>query len=362
MALKSRRPIPIRFARSRYPARLTCRAYNTRENFPALAMRIPFLDGFLASMLIAIVIALLAPQLGASGGLLHLDTVTMIGVSLVFFLSGAGLSTDKLKAGAANWRLHLFVQLFTFAVFPIVGLGIIAIVGRWLPSELTLGFFYLCALPSTVSSSIAMTAMARGNIAGAVFNATLSSLIGMVLTPLYISLWMQAASGGAPLLDQLIKIGEQLLLPFIVGHLMRRWIGDWIARHKASTSKVDRAVIVLIVFNSFCDATAAGVWTRYGMTPLLATAALTGALLAFVLWLTHLVATRFRFGVEDEIAAVFCGSKKSLAAGAPMATLIFGAGGSLGLIMLPIMIYHQLQLIVCSVIARRYAQRSDAAN
>ncbi|WP_028080932.1 bile acid:sodium symporter family protein [Solimonas soli] len=325
-------------------------------------MRIPFLDGFLASMLTAIVIALFAPQLGASGGLLHLDRVTMVGVALVFLLSGAGLAPDKLKAGAANWRLHLFVQLFTFAVFPLVGLAVLALVGRWLPRELALGFFYLCALPSTVSSSIAMTAMARGNIAGAVFNATLSSLIGMVLTPLYISLWLQAASQGAPLVDQLIKIGEQLLLPFIVGQLLRPWLGDWIARHKPVTGKVDRGVIVLIVFNSFCDATAAGVWTRYGATPLLATAALTGGLLAFVLWLTHIVAKRFAFNTEDEIAAVFCGSKKSLAAGAPMATLIFGSsGGALGLIMLPIMIYHQLQLIVCSVIARRYANRPDGA-
>ncbi|MGH8444746.1 MAG: bile acid:sodium symporter family protein [Solimonas sp.] len=321
-------------------------------------MRIPFLDGFLASMLIAITIAALAPQLGVSGGLLHLDRVTMVGVAIVFLLSGAGLSTDKLKAGAANWRLHLFVQLFTFAVFPLVGLLVTAVAGRWLPHELTIGFFYLCVLPSTVSSSIAMTAMARGNVAGAVFNATLSSLIGMLLTPLYISLWMQAASQGAPLLEQLLKIGEQLLLPFIVGQLLRPWIGAWIGRNKPITGKVDRAVIVLIVFNSFSDATAAGVWTRYGVVPLLATAAMTGGLLAFVLWLTHLVARRFGFNVEDEIAAVFCGSKKSLAAGAPMAALIFGgSGGALGLIMLPIMIYHQLQLIVCSVIARRYAQR-----
>ncbi|NGY05547.1 bile acid:sodium symporter family protein [Solimonas terrae] len=320
-------------------------------------MRIPFLDGFLASMLIAIAIALLMPQLGASGGVLHLDTLTHIGVALVFLLSGAGLSTERLKAGAANWRLHLFVQLSTFAVFPLVGLLVNLSVGHWLPRELMLGFFYLCALPSTVSSSIAMTAMARGNIAGAVFNATLSSLIGMLLTPLYVSLFLSAASHGAPLLDQFIKIGEQLLLPFVVGQCLRPWIGDWITRNKPHVGLVDRAVIVMIVFNSFCDATRAGVWTQYGAGPLLITALLTGALLAFVLTLTHFIATRLRFAVDDEIAAVFCGSKKSLAAGAPMAALIFGSGGALGLIMLPIMIYHQLQLITCSVIARRYARR-----
>lgn len=325
-------------------------------------MRIPSLDGFLASMLGAIVLALLAPRLGASGGLLHLDRVTAIGVALVFLLSGAGLSTERLKAGAANWRLHLFVQLFTFGLFPLVGLLVTFALGRVLPHELVLGYFYLCALPSTVSSSIAMTALARGNVAGAVFNATLSSLIGMVLTPLYVSLFLSAASHGAPLAEQFLKIGEQLLLPFVTGQFLRRWIGEWIAEHKPATGKVDRAVIVLIVFNSFCDATAAGVWTRYGAAPLLVTALLTGGLLAFVLTLTHFAATRLRFVVEDEIAAVFCGSKKSLAAGAPMAALIFGSGGALGLIMLPVMVYHQLQLIVCSVIARRYAQRPDGAS
>lgn len=325
-------------------------------------MKIPFLDGFLGAMLVAVAIALLMPQLGASGGVLHLDMLTHIGVALVFLLSGAGLSTEKLKAGAANWRLHLFVQLFTFAMFPLLGLLVSVSVGRWLPQELMVGFFYLCVLPSTVSSSIAMTAMARGNVAGAVFNATLSSLIGMVLTPLYVGLYLSAGHHGVPLLEQFIKIGEQLLLPFVVGQCLRHWIGDWITRNKPRVGLVDRAVIVLIVFNSFCDATAAGVWTRFGATPLLITALLTGALLAAILMATTFVATRLRFTVDDEIAAVFCGSKKSLAAGAPMAALIFGSGGTLGLIMLPIMIYHQLQLIVCSVIARRYAARPDAAH
>lgn len=321
--------------------------------------RIPFLDGFLAAMLLATVTALVYPPLGASGGWLHLEHVTNFGVAIVFLLSGAGLSRANLKAGAANWRLHLFVQSFTFIVFPLLGLLAALGLGRWLPPELLLGFFYLCALPSTVSSSIAMTSMARGNVAGAIFNATLSSLIGMVLTPLYISLWLHAAKQGTPLLDQFIKIGEQLLLPFLLGQLLRPWLADWIARHKHITSKVDRGVILLIVFNSFCDASAAQVWTRNGVAPLLITMALTGLLLALVLKLTHLVARRFAFNTEDEIAAVFCGSKKSLASGAPMAALIFAgsAGGTLGLIMLPIMLYHQLQLIVCSVIAKRYAQR-----
>lgn len=323
-------------------------------------MRIAFLDGFLAAMLAAIALALLAPQLGASGGVLQLDRITTIGVSLVFLLSGAGLSPANLRAGAANWRLHLFVQGSTFLLFPLIGLLVAYLAKDHLPQELLIGFFYLCVLPSTVSSSIALTALARGNVAGAVFNATLSSLLGMIATPLLIGLWLHAASGGLPLQDQFLKIAQQLLLPFALGQLLRPWIGGWIARHKARLAYVDRTVIVLIVFNSFCDSTLAGAWSRHGVVPLLQTTAMTAALLAVVLGLTTWLARRLRFAKQDEIAAVFCGSKKSLAMGAPMAALIFGSGADLGLIVLPIMLYHQMQLIVCSVLARRYAARTVA--
>lgn len=324
-------------------------------------MRVPFVDGFLLAMLLAIGLAVLAPQLGASGGVLHLDTATAWGVALVFLLSGAGLAPARLRAGAANWRLHLFVQLSTFALFPLLGAVTALTLAPLLPHDLLLGFFYLCVLPSTVSSSIALTAVARGNLAGAVFNATLSSLIGMLLTPLFISLWLQAAQHAVPLTEQFLKIAQQLLLPFAVGQLLRPLFGDWLAQHKTASGRIDRGVIVLIVFHSFCDATLAGVWTRYGATPLLLTVLLTAVLLALVLSLTTIVARRLRFSIEDEIAAVFCGSKKSLAVGAPMAALIFAgsaASGTLGLIMLPILVYHQLQLIVCAVLARRYAQRN----
>jgi len=319
-------------------------------------MRIP-VDGFLLSMIIAIIVALIVPQLGVSGGFLHLDWVTTVGVGLIFLFSGASLHFDKLKAGAANWRLHLFVQLFTFAVFPIIGIIVSVLFKSVLPQPLLIGFFYLCALPSTVSSSIALTTLARGNVVGAVFNATASSLLGMVLTPLFISLWLQTSGPDTSLLDQLIKIGEQLLLPFAVGQLLRPWIGAWVTRNKKTIGLFDRGVIVLIIFNSFCNATAAGIWSDYGLPPLVIAAVMAGLLLVVVLSLTRFTAKALGFSTEDEITAMFCGSKKSLAMGAPMAALIFGSNETLGLIMLPIMIYHPVQLIICSVIAKRYAAR-----
>ena len=326
-------------------------------------MRLPFIDGFMLAMLGAIALALLAPQYGLDSGPLHLDAITTWGVALVFFLSGIGLSPAKLRAGAANWRLHLFVQLSCFALFPLIGLVAVLSLAKVLPRDLLIGFFYLCVLPSTVSTSIAMTALARGNLAGAIFNATLSSLLGIVLTPLFISLWLQTAGGEVSPLAQLGKLTQQLLLPFALGQLLRPLIGDRLARYKSITTKIDRSVIVLIVYHSFCEATAAGVWTRYGAQPLLLTIVLTGALLVLVLTTTRSAARALRFNTEDEIAAVFCGSKKSLAVGAPMAALIFGAsGGALGLIMLPLIVYHQLQLVVCSTIAQRYAARSSDKN
>jgi sodium/bile acid cotransporter 7 len=322
-------------------------------NVPRIAMP----DGFVIAMLAAVIVAALAPSIGASGGPLHLGTVTAIGIALVFFLNGAALSPQNLKAGAANWRLHLTIQLSTFVLFPMIGLAVAFTTKAWFARDLLTGLIYLCALSSTISTSIAMTALARGNVAGAIFNATLSSLLGMLITPLVMSVWLKTSGESMPLADQFLKILRQLFLPFVTGQLLRPWVGGWITRHKPVTGKLDRFVILLIVYNSFCDSTLAGLWTDHGWVVLVETFVLTSGLLAIVLSATTGIARRLGFSIEDEIAAVFCGSKKSLATGIPMAKLLFGAGSSLGLIVLPLMFYHQLQLVVCTVLAQRYAGR-----
>lgn len=319
--------------------------------------RITMPDGFVIAMLAAVAVAAIAPTVGSSDGPLHLGTVTAVGIALVFFLNGAALSPQNLKAGATNWRLHVMVQLSTYALFPLIGVSVALASNGLLARDLLTGLVYLCALSSTISTSIAMTAMARGNVAGAIFNATLSSLLGMVVTPLVMNVWLQTSGDSLPLAEQLFKILRQLLLPFLVGQLSRPLIGAWIARHKPITGKLDRLVILLIVYNSFCDSTLAGLWTEHGWLALGQTFVLTAILLGVVLSLTTWIARRLRFTVEDEIAAVFCGSKKSLATGIPMAKLLFGSGSSLGLIVLPLMFYHQLQLVVCTFLAQRYAAR-----
>lgn len=325
----------------------------------SLLGRLP-LDGFLASMIAAVALASLFPGLGVSGGALHLDVVTELGVSLVFFFAGAGLSFANLAAGVTNWRLHLLVQLSTFALFPLIGYGFVMAGADFFPRDLLSGFFFLCALPSTISTAIAMTQLARGNVAGAIFNATLSSLLGMVLTPLLVNLYMHTGGDGSggSMVEQFAKIAEQLFLPLVLGQIARRWIAGWIARNKKLVTLSDRTVIVLIVFNAFADSAAAGIWSQYGWTTLAQTFALTAALLALALTVTTLVARRAGFSKEDEIAGVFCGSKKSLAVGVPMAKLLLG-DVPLGMIVLPLMIYHQLQLFVCTLMARRYASRPE---
>lgn len=319
-------------------------------------------DWFLLGMIGAVLLASLAPSLGRSGGLLHLDQVGDIGVFAIFFLHGMGLSTNSLLHGASRWRLHLLVQLCTFVVFPLWWAALRFTVGNWVPHDLLLGFFYLAVLPSTVSSSVAMTAMARGDVAAAVLNATLSTLLGVVLTPLLASLvFGSAANGNAMNLgDTMLKVARMLLLPFVLGQVLRPLVGTWFQKLKPVTTKVDRTVILLLVLCSFSDSVADGLWTHHGVSLLLMTAVGVTLFLFPLLWFTRRVAKAMGFTVEDEIVAVFCGSKKTLASGVPMARLLFGGNPSMGVLVLPIMFYHQLQLFVCSVLAKRYAERTGS--
>lgn len=315
-------------------------------------------DWFLIAMVGAVVLASIMPQWGRSEGVLHLGRVTDVGVFMLFFLHGMGLSTDSLKTGASRWKLHVLVQTSTYLLFPLWWAMLSVLLGRWVPHDLLMGFFYLAVLPSTVSSSVAMTALARGHVAAAVLNATLSTLLGVFLTPLLVSLVMQGQGHDLDVGHTMAKVAQMLLLPFVAGHLLRPLLLSWFTRIKPVTNIFDRAVIVLLVWSAFSDSVADGLWTRHG--PLLLAQAILGAalFLAPMLWITRRMARAMGFEVEDEIVAVFCGSKKTLASGMPMAKLLFGGSAAMGVLILPIMLYHQLQLFVCAVMARRYAARA----
>ena len=315
-------------------------------------------DWFLLGMIAATGLSWLAPDPGAAGGWLHPELLTKAGVALIFFLHGVALSFGAMRAGALNWRLHAVVQTFTFLIFPILGFGLNAALDGHVAPELKLGLFFLCALPSTVSSSVAMTESARGNVAGAVFNATLSSLIGIFLTPLWIAFVMKTSGQSVPLGPVILDLLRWLVLPLAVGQALHPWLGPFAMRHKSKIGLVDRGTILLLVYTSFCDSFKQGVWSGHATGQVVLVALVCAALFALVMVLTSTAARALAFSREDKVAAIFCGSKKTLASGVPMAKLIFGAHPGLGLILLPIMIYHPLQLIVCGVLAQRWGRET----
>jgi sodium/bile acid cotransporter 7 len=314
-------------------------------------------DWFLCGMFLATLMAYLFPQLGASGGGMHAGVVINAGVFVVFFMHGINLSGEQIRHGLRNNRLHAMVQGFTFIVFPLIWWVCDKLFGAYVSPTLMLGFFYLCALPSTISSSVALTGSAAGNVPAAILNASLSSVLGIFITPWLVSLVVGTGSGGIDLGKTLLDLCAMLLLPLVLGQLMRPLLGKFFARYKRYTNIVDKLVILLLVYAAFCNSMVSGMWQQQGESVLITAFIGTAILLAVILLLTTRAARAMHFNHGDEVAAVFCATKKSLAAGAPMAALIFGANPGLGLILLPIMIYHPLQLIVCSVIAEGYSHR-----
>ncbi len=314
------------------------------------------LDGFMIGLLAAVALACMIPDVLRTGGMIHLDDFTTYGVALVFLLYGLTLSPQKMREGVVNWRLHLLVQSASFLIFPLLGFLLVALIGPHIDSALALGFLYLCALPSTVSSSVAMTSIARGNVAGAIFNASLSSLLGVFITPLWINAYLHAHGGSMDLGPVILKIVLLVLLPIALGQALRPALARWIEAHLALAKFLDRTTILAIVANSFADSVSEGVWSAHGMSTVLLIAAVSIALFWFMFLIVGALCGILRFDRGDRIAAIFCGSKKSLASGVPMAKIMFGATPALGLIIAPIMLFHLLQLIMVSVIARRYAE------
>ena len=280
-----------------------------------------------------------------------------IGIVLLFFLHGAKLSRDAILSGLRNWKLHLAVLAVTFVAFPLFGLGLSAL--PFVTGPLAAGLLFLTLLPSTVQSSIAFTAIARGNVAAAVCSASFSNLLGILVTPALVALLMRTAGSAGISVEGVEKIVVQLLVPFVAGHLLRPWIGAWVTRRKAMLTIVDRGSILLVVYSAFGAAVVEGLWSRLSLGDLILIGLLCVALLAFVLALTFEVARLMKLPREDAIVLQFCGSKKSLASGVPMAGVLFPPA-QVGVILLPLMLFHQLQLVACAVIARRYAESAPS--
>jgi len=302
----------------------------------------------------------LASVLPASGQVADvLGNVTTFAIGLLFFLHGAKLSREAIVAGLLHWRLHLLVLASTFVMFPLMGLAIKPLALGLLTPDLYLGILFLCVLPSTVQSSIAFTAMARGNVAAAVCSASASNFLGIFLTPLLVGALIVQGAGDAGFgWPQVLSIVEQLLLPFLAGQLLRPWIGAFIDRHKPVLRYVDQGSILLVVYTAFSESVTEGLWQHVSGATLAALLGICALMLAIALGLATWTSRRLGFSKEDEITIVFCGSKKSLATGVPMAKVLF-APSALGMIILPVMLFHQIQLMVCAVLAQKWARRKE---
>ena len=313
-------------------------------------------DEFTIAMLSTVVLAFLLPCRGVSAGLF--EYLTGVAIALLFFLQGARLPRATITAGALHWRLHLVVFAVTFLLFPIVGLALRPLSGTLLTPPLYLGLLFLCTLPSTVQASVAFTSIAGGNVAAALCSASTSSILGMFLTPLLAGLALKTSGGFS--LNALRPLAAEMFLPFIAGQLLQPWIGTWVQHRRKALGGVDRGSVLLVVYTVFSGATLSGIWHQLAFGPLITLFVVAGTMLGLMLAITALAARRLGFSREDEIANRVLGSKTSLVPGIPMANVLF-AGQALGLIVLPLMIFHQVQLMACAALARHYASASMPA-
>jgi sodium/bile acid cotransporter 7 len=313
-------------------------------------------DPYIVFMVLTVGIAALEPARGRGAPIAN--AAADAGIVFLFFLYGARLSPSAAWKGLRHWRLHLTVLLSTFAVFPALGLLLGATAPTALPPALSTGVLFLCVLPSTVQSSIAFTSIARGNVPAALCAASASNILGVFLTPALAG-WLLHTHGAQLSFGVFRDIMLQLLAPFLAGQLLRHWIGDWVAQHKMVLGFADRGSILIIIYVAFSKGMNDHVWRQIAPEDLIVLMLILAGLLTLVLVITGAFARRvLRLGIEDEIVVQFCGSKKSLASGLPIASVLF-AGPQLGLIVLPLMLFHQLQLVVCAVLARRYAARPE---
>lgn len=309
-------------------------------------------DRFTTGLIISVGAGLLLPCTGIWGEIFSRLSDTAI--ILLFFLYGAKLSRRSVREGLLHWRLQGLVAAGTFIVFPLLGLLSMPVWGAALGPELCMGLLYVCMLPSTVQSSIAFTSMAGGNVAAAICAASVSSLLGVFLTPLLVGLvWGGGGNGGGVDCSTFLNICSIILVPFVMGQITQRWIGPWVASHKNVTSWTDHSTIWLVIYTAFSHAMEQGVWKNLPWFSLVGVLFFCGVLLAAALCIMAFLSRRLHFSREDRIAIIFCGSKKSMATGIPMMNVIF-AGSPIGLLVIPLMVFHQLQLMACSILARKW--------
>lgn len=321
-------------------------------------MKVRF-DGFVLSIIAVIGMAYIFPQWGAADSRVPIDTISAIGISLIFFFYGLKLSPSKLKAGLKNWKLHLLVQASTFLIFPLIVLAFYPLMQNAEQQTLWLAFFFLAALPSTVSSSVVMVSMAKGNIPAAIFNASISGIIGILITPLWLGPFVQETGTDFDFTVIYSKLILQIIIPVILGLFLQRFLGVLAQKYNSYLSLFDKSIILLIIYKSFAESFEENI---FGVVSFLDLGILFAAVLGLfymAFFLTGFVAKKLKFNTEDQITAQFCGTKKSLVHGTVFSKILFGNMASIGIILLPLMIFHATQILILSIIAGIRAARPE---
>jgi len=315
------------------------------------------LDKFVLFIIVVIGLAYFFPQWGIAGSPVPLDIISTIGISLIFFFYGLKLSPEKLKAGLKNWKLHILVQVSTFLIFPLLVLAFHPFLQTEEQNTLWLAFFFLAALPSTVSSSVVMVSIAKGNIPVAIFNASISGIIGIAITPLWMGLFVQEAQTDFDFTEIYTKLILQIILPVVLGILLQRFLGAFVQKHSAKLTLFDKTIILLIIYKSFAESFEENIFSSVSILDLLLL--FIGVILLFFIafFLTGFMAKKLDFNKEDQITAQFCGTKKSLVHGTVFSKILFGNMASIGIILLPLMLFHAIQILIISVIASKLARR-----
>lgn len=317
------------------------------------------IDAFILGLIAMIALAWFYPQAGIYSGSVDLELLTDIGITLIFFFYGLKLSPRQMKEGLSNYRLHIVIQLATFVIFPLLVIVFLPLVKTDEQELIWLSIFFLAALPSTVSSSVVMVVLAKGNMAGAIFNASISGLIGIIATPLWIGLFWQSEGVTFDFSDVMLGLFLKILLPVIVGVLLHRFLGGFVKRHLKQLARFDKMIILLIVYKSFSKSFSTGLFEEISVFDLLLIGLSVFLLFIIVYSSISIIARLLRFNREDTITALFCGSKKSLVHGTVFSKVLFQNVVGQGLFLVPIMIYHALQLIVVSFIAQRMGKEKD---
>ncbi|WP_179021163.1 bile acid:sodium symporter family protein [Winogradskyella forsetii] len=319
-------------------------------------MRFVKLDKFVLAIIVTVLMAYLYPDLGKGQSAKVLSTISSIGVALIFFFYGLKLSPKQIGLGLKNWKLHLLIQLSTFIIFPLIVLSVYPFIAQE-SKTLWLSFLFLAALPSTVSSSVVMVSIAKGNVPSAIFNASISGLIGIIVTPLWIGLFLTQSASDFNLAEVYQKLLLEILAPVVLGLLLHRYLGAFAQKHKKQLTLFDKSIILLIIYKSFSKSFLDGIFDSLSILELFLIMCVVIILFFIIYFLIGFIAKKLNFSLEDRITAQFCGTKKSLVHGTVFSKILFQNAAILGVILLPIMMFHAFQILVTSVIASKHSRR-----